>query len=131
MPYVLDANWAIHTLAGRPAYVDTLRRLEPEGLALSWVTVGEVYEGAFGLPNPQGHLASFRRFMQPLRILGLNDPIMERFAEVRAQLRRRGELIPDLDIIVGATALHHDLTVLTNDRHFARIPGLKLYQSNK
>ena len=131
MPYILDADWAVHTLAGRPPYVETLRRLEPEGLALSWVTVGEVYEGAFGLPNPQGHLASFRRFLKPLRILGLNDPIMEYFAEVRALLRRRGELIPDLDIIVGATALHHDLTVLTNDRHFARIPDLKLYQSNK
>ncbi len=131
MPHLLDANWAIHALADRPPYVDTLRRLESEGLALSWVTVGEVYEGAFGLPDPQGHLASFRRFLQPLRILGLNDPIMERFAEVRALLRRRGELIPDLDIIVGATALHHDLTVLTNDRHFARIPGLKLYQLNK
>ncbi len=31
MRYVLDANWAIHALAGRPPYVDTLRRLEPEG----------------------------------------------------------------------------------------------------
>jgi len=46
-------------------------------------------------------------------------------------LRRRGEIIPDLDIIVGATALQYDLTVLTNDRHFARVPDLKLYQPNQ
>jgi tRNA(fMet)-specific endonuclease VapC len=131
LPYILDADWTIQALAGVSSYVETLRRLEPDGLAISWVTVGEVYEGAFGLPNPQGHLASFRRFLQSLRILGLNDPIMERFAQIRALLRRRGEIIPDLDIIVGATALQHDLTVLTDDKHLARIPGLKLYQATK
>jgi predicted nucleic acid-binding protein len=41
----------------------------------------------------------------------------------------RGELIPDFDPLIGATALVHDLTVLTfNLRHFQRIPELKLYQ---
>jgi tRNA(fMet)-specific endonuclease VapC len=62
-------------------------------------------------------------------LLGLNDPIMERFAEPRALLRRRVELIADFDSLIAATALHHDLTLLTfNLRHFERIPDLKLYQ---
>jgi tRNA(fMet)-specific endonuclease VapC len=53
---------------------------------------------------------------------------MEQFAEVRAYLRRRGELISDFDILLGATALHDDLTLLTyNTRHFKRIPHLKIY----
>jgi tRNA(fMet)-specific endonuclease VapC len=65
----------------------------------------------------------------PFRVLALSDPIVERFAETRAFLRRRGELISDFDILLGATALHHDLTVLTfNVRHLQRIPDLKLYQ---
>jgi predicted nucleic acid-binding protein len=38
---------------------------------------------------------------------------MERFAAIRAHLRRRGELIPDFDLLLAATALHYDLTVLT------------------
>jgi tRNA(fMet)-specific endonuclease VapC len=54
---------------------------------------------------------------------------MERFAEVRSFLRRRGQLIPDFHLLIGATALHHDLTLLTfNRRDFQRIPDLKLYQ---
>ena len=54
---------------------------------------------------------------------------MERFAEIRALLRRRGEIISDFDIIIGATALHYDLTVLTfNLRHLQRIPELRVYQ---
>jgi tRNA(fMet)-specific endonuclease VapC len=62
-------------------------------------------------------------------LLTLDDPIMESFAELRAFLRRRGLLIPDFDLLIGATALHYDLTLLTfNCRHFERMPGVRLYQ---
>lgn len=62
-------------------------------------------------------------------MLGLNDAIMERFAETRALLRKRGQGIADFDLLIAATALHHDFTLLTfNLRHFERIPDLKLYQ---
>jgi tRNA(fMet)-specific endonuclease VapC len=57
---------------------------------------------------------------------------MERFAGIRADLRRRGQIISDFDILLAATALHYDLTVLSrNIRHFNRIPDLKLYQPKK
>jgi tRNA(fMet)-specific endonuclease VapC len=80
--------------------------------------------------NPQAHLQTFRQFLAPFPLLDLNEPIMERFAEIRAYLRRRGELISDFDILIGATAVFYDLTVLTyNIRHFKRIPDLKLYQA--
>jgi predicted nucleic acid-binding protein len=55
---------------------------------------------------------------------------MTTFARTRAGLRARGILIPDLDLLIAATALEHDLTLLTrNRRHFDRITGLKLYQA--
>ncbi|MDP2936569.1 MAG: type II toxin-antitoxin system VapC family toxin [Dehalococcoidia bacterium] len=131
MAYVIDADWAINALAQKRQASTTLRRLAPEGLAISWTTVGEIYEGAFQYPDPQAHLETLRQFLHPLRILGLNDPIMERFAGIRASLRRSGQLIPDFDILLAATALHHGLTVLTfNLRHFSRIPDLKVYKAS-
>jgi predicted nucleic acid-binding protein len=49
-------------------------------------------------------------------------------AEIRAYLRRQGQLIEDFDILIAATALHHDLTLLTfNVRHFQRVPDLQIY----
>ena len=129
MAYILDADIIIQALADRGQAANTISRLAPQGMSVSWVTVGEVYEGAFRSPNPQAHLQSFREFLHPFRLLDLSDPVMERFAEIRAHLRRRGELIPDFDLLLVATALHYDLTVLTaNLRHFQRIPDLKLYQ---
>jgi tRNA(fMet)-specific endonuclease VapC len=131
MPYILDADWAIEALARRRNAAETLMELSSEGVAISWVTVGEIYEGAFGFPDPQAHLASFREFLSPLRILNLNDPIMEQFAQIRSYLRQQGQIISDFDILLGATALHHDLMVLTfNTRHLSRIPNLNLYQSS-
>src|SRR5690348_10774485 len=67
----------------------------------------------------------------PSAIIGLNDQIAERFTEKRAFLRRRGRLISDLDLLIAATALHHDLTMLTfNVRQFERIPDLRVYGPN-
>ena len=130
MAYLLDAVWVINALARKRQASATLDRLAPQGIAIGWITVGEVYEGAFEHADPQPHLQALRQFLAPLRILGLNDSIMERFAQIRASLRKTGQLIPDFDVLLAATALHHNLVVLTfNLRHFSRIPDLKLYRA--
>ncbi|MGI8553361.1 MAG: type II toxin-antitoxin system VapC family toxin [Dehalococcoidia bacterium] len=129
MPYLLDSDWVIQALGGRSPAVTELRRLVPAQVSISLVTIGEVYEGAFDSPNPRAHLRAFGRFWQYYRVLTLTDPIMEQFAKLRALLRRRGEIIPDFDLLLAATALQYDLTMLTfNLRHFQRIPDLKLYR---
>ena len=128
MPYLIDTDWIIQALAGRDRAVNTLRRLAPQRLAVSLITLAEVYEVAFNSPNPAAHLASFRQFLAPFRVLTLSEPIVERFAEIRSVLRRRGQIIPDFDILIAATALHYDLTLLTfNLEHFRRIPELRVY----
>jgi predicted nucleic acid-binding protein len=128
MPYLLDADWVINALSGRSEAAAILDRLAPDHLAVSVLTVGEVFEVAFNSPNPAAHLENFRRFLAPFQILLVTEPIVERFAEIRAHLRRRGELISDFDILLAAVALHHDLVVLTfNVRHLRRVPDLQLY----
>lgn len=131
MPYLLDTDWIIQALTNHPHTVVTLNRLAHFGIAISLISIGEVYEGAFRSSNPQEHLKSFRQFATPFHILNLNDDIMEQLAEIRAFLRRHGKLIPDFDILLGATSLHYDLTLLTyNVQHFDRIPDLRIYRSS-
>lgn len=114
MPYLLDADWIIQSLGQRPRAAYVLDELAPEGVFVSWVTVCEVYEGVFRSSNPQAHLDTFRQFLSPFRALGLDEPTVE--------------LIPDLDILLGATAVRHGLTLLTfNARHLRRIPDLQIY----
>jgi tRNA(fMet)-specific endonuclease VapC len=98
--------------------------------AYSLITVAEIYESAFQYANPDAHIHAFRSFVDNFHLLTLNLPIVEKFAEVRSFLRRRGQLISDFDILLGATALYYDLMVLTyNKKHFERIPDIKIHQS--
>ncbi|MFN8592295.1 MAG: hypothetical protein U0031_12620 [Thermomicrobiales bacterium] len=56
-------------------------------------------------------------------------PIMDDVANTRAAPRSGGHLIPDMDLLIAATAIQHDLTLVTrNRRHFARAPRLRLYR---
>lgn len=124
----LDTDWIIQTLGNRQPAVQTLRRLAGGRIFVSTMTLGEIYEGAFASANPEAHLAIFRQFLSAYHVIPPSDAIMERFAEMRAYLRRRGQLIPDFDLLIAATALQHNLTLLTfNRRDFERIPDLVLY----
>jgi predicted nucleic acid-binding protein len=128
MQHILDADWMIQTLAGRVNAGTVLERLAGRRVAISVLTVGEVFESAFSSPNPQPRIERLRRFLHPYYILSVTEPVIQRFAEIRAYLRHRGELISDFDIIIGATALHYDLTVLPfNLRRFLRVPDLRIF----
>lgn len=49
------------------------------------------------------------------------------FGMIRAELERSGNILPDADLQIAATALYHNLELVTgNLRHFQRIPGLRL-----
>jgi tRNA(fMet)-specific endonuclease VapC len=129
MAYLIDTDWVIDALVGRARAVNTIRRLARQRLCVSLVTLAEVYEVAFESPNPDAHLGNSRQFFAGLRVIGLSEPVVEGFAEIRSLLRRRGMLIPDFDILIAATALYHDLTLLTfNVDHFQRIPNLRVYR---
>ena len=130
MSYLIDTDWLIDALLGVPRAVTTLERLSDDDLGISIVSYGELFEGAVGSPDPHERLAHYRDFLDRFTTIPLSDPVMERFARTRRELRTTGRLIPDLDLLIGATAVTHDLTLVTrNLRHFERIPGLEIYQS--
>ncbi len=129
MRYLIDTDWIINALHGQRRAGTGIRRIGPSQIAVCWLSVAEAYESAFATVNPEAHLRSLRHFLSQFRILTINDGIAELFAEHRALLRRRGEMIPDFDLMIAATALHYDLTVLTfNIRHFGRISDLRIYR---
>lgn len=126
MSYLVDTDRVADYLKGRPDAVDQLTALAPEGMSISLVTYGEIYEGIYFGRDPAHQEASFRAFLRFTDTLGLTRAVMKRFARVRGELRALGQLIGDPDLIIAATALHHDLTLVTrNYRHFERVPGLR------
>jgi predicted nucleic acid-binding protein len=95
---------------------------------LSWATVAELYEGAFATSNPEATVIEIRHAFATFGVLDPTNAVALRFGELRTFLRRRGQLIENFDLIIAATALQNDLTLVTlNRRHFERIPDLQLY----
>jgi tRNA(fMet)-specific endonuclease VapC len=131
MKYLVDSDWVADYLKGRQQAVDLIARLGEEGLAISMITFGEIYEGIFYGGNPRENERGFLQFLRFVDVLPLNRLVMKRFARIRGELRHRGQLIGDPDLLIAATALQHDLTLLTrNLSHFQRVPELKLYSSS-
>ncbi|MGH2533813.1 MAG: type II toxin-antitoxin system VapC family toxin [Thermomicrobiales bacterium] len=128
MRYLVDTDWVIDAFIGIRTAQRTLDELSAEGIGVSIVTYGEIFEGAFGDPDPSARLALFRTHLATFQLVPLTPDVMENFGRIRALLRRHRQLIPDGDLQIAATALTLDLTLLTrNRRHFDRVPGLKLY----
>jgi predicted nucleic acid-binding protein len=108
--------------------VRVLEELRPRGIGVSIISHGELFDGAFGFPDTPARPARIRVLLNQFSTLPLTDPIMERFGRTRSELRRARRLIPALDLLIAASAVQHNLTLLSrNLRHFSRIPDLHLY----
>ncbi len=79
------------------------------------------------MPDYARHRTDLRKLLRGVYPLALTYAILERYAEIRRALRRRGPgLIGGVDTLIAATALEYDLTVVTTDADFRRIPDLKV-----
>ncbi len=125
--YLVDTDWVIEYLHDNPVVVQRLQRLDAGQMAVSPITLAEVYEGVYGSVDPAGSEAGFRKFLTRVTIVGIDDETCQLFGKERGRLRAAKTLIDDFDLLIGATALRHGLTLLTNNRkHFARIKNLVL-----
>ena len=125
--FLVDTDWVIEYLRGTPAMVTRLTELQPQGLALSIISLAELYEGVFYSRDPEGDGRDLVDFLRGVTVFGIDAEIAQRFGRERGRLRKAGMLIADFDLLIGATALAHNLTLLTNNRsHFERIDGLEI-----
>ena len=130
MRYLLDTNQVVYYLRQEQRVVDDLQSRKQEGLAVSAVTVAELYEGIFRATDPIAAEQVLRNFLSEVVILPVDEDIGRLFGQERARLRQAGMLMSDLDLLIAATALHHNMTLLTEDRAFDRVQNLNVIFSN-
>ncbi len=128
MKYLVDTDWVIDHLRQEQTVTRKLEELAPEGLAISIVSLAELYEGIFYSRDSEISEAAFRRFLHPdVAVLGLDDESCRVFGMERGRLRREGKIIGDMDLLIASTCLRHNLTLLTNNRrHFETVRGLEV-----
>jgi len=126
--YLLDTNACIRVLNGSSAaLVSRLRSHAPSELRISSVTRAELLYGARRSARVAENLQLLATFFAPLVSLPFDDACAEEYGALRASLAASGRPIGPNDLLIGATALAHDLTLVShNVREFSRIPGLKI-----
>ena len=128
MQYLVDTDWAIDYLRNVDVTVDQLEELAPSGIGISIISVGELYEGIFASRDQEKSETELRSFLDLVEVLFVDETVSRIFGRERRRLRAAGTLIPDLDLLIGATAIRHNLTILTNNRrHFERLEGLRIF----
>jgi len=113
-------------MRGRSDVAAYLTAREREGLAISIATLAELHEGIASAREPEAAKSVLNNFLQLVTVIPFSEKVAARFGREAALLQRSGQPLPDFDLVIAATALHHGLILLTGDRHFARIAGLRV-----
>jgi len=126
MKYLLDTTWVVEYLRGNQEVIARIQELQEEGLAVSIVSVAELYEGVFRSNNPSGNETALKDLLTAVTILDLTPDICKVYGEEKAKLLQKGTVIGALDLLIAATALNHDLVLLTADRDYERVEDLRV-----
>ncbi len=126
MTYLLDTDTLVFYLRGRDEVREKLLSVSLSNLCTSSVCIGELYYGAAKSQRRTERKAEVDSLKRILSVLPFGGVEAERFGVLKKTLERRGERLADADLMIAATALEHNLVVVTgNLRHFERITGLK------
>ena len=126
--YLLDTSLLAAYLQSREQAVRLIQPLiERHEVATSILVYAEVTEYMKGLPNSAKRQHDLRQLLREVYPYFLTYAILERYADLRRTLRPpQGKgLIGDIDTLIAATAIERNLTILTADRDFERVPYLK------
>ena len=124
--YLLDTNIISAVLKQNKSVIQKLARLVSDDLNIyiSAISYFEIKRGLLAINAPK-KLALFHEMCIEYEILGFEgEALLDRAAELHAYMRTTGQIIPENDIMIAATALTHNLILVTNDSHFVRIPHL-------
>jgi tRNA(fMet)-specific endonuclease VapC len=130
MAFLFDTDAISELLRPRPhkTYLEWLMMIPRERQFTSAVVIGELYKGAYRSQARDKHLSNIeKRIIPAVTVMPYDIGTAKVFGKIRAYLEKSGTMLPDADLQIAATALYHNLELVTgNLRHFRRIPGLQI-----
>jgi tRNA(fMet)-specific endonuclease VapC len=125
--YLLDANVLSAYLQGRPGALSLAQDwVQNDNASTSLVVYGELIEYIRSFNDFSKHQIALRLLLRKVYPYPLTYAILEQYADLRRAMRPPfgSGLIGDIDTLIAATALHHNLTLVTADSDFMRVPNL-------
>ncbi|MGA3351104.1 MAG: type II toxin-antitoxin system VapC family toxin [Candidatus Sulfotelmatobacter sp.] len=120
---IVDTNALSAAANDDPAVIAILTRASQ--MAIPVVVLGEY---RYGIARSR-HRTTYENWLVSLLrdcdVLDINEPTTQHYAEITLDLRQKGKPIPTNDLWIAALCLQHSLPLLSRDRHFDQVTGLK------
>jgi tRNA(fMet)-specific endonuclease VapC len=128
MEFMLDTNICIYIIKQKPPDVlERFKRTEISQIAISSITLSELFYGVSKSSKPEQNLMALIQFVAPLEILPFGGEAAQYYGELRAHLEKQGTPIGSLDMLIAAHAISIASTLVTNnEKEFLRVPHLKI-----
>jgi tRNA(fMet)-specific endonuclease VapC len=125
--YLLDTNTASYVIKGNlPRVRERLRKAAPSEVAISVITEAELRFGVLRLPGAKGLAFVVEEFLRFIDIRAWDSPAAQNYTQLRASIEQAGGAMGNLDLMIAAHSLALGTTLVSSDRVFGRVKGLKL-----
>lgn len=122
--YLLDTNVLIEMFRGDAAVQRRIAEHGPENCYISEFSIAELKVGYYRTRNMRER-SCIDFVLENFHIIKCSSAILDRYAGILAGLQSRGRTACVMDMMIMATALVNDMTVVTNDAHFTFLESLK------
>lgn len=128
MTYVLDTNTITAILKGNEKVKERIQKtiLNDKRIVINAISYYEIKRGLLAV-NATTQLRKFEEFCEKLGLVLLDTKdIFDKASEIYANLKQKGKLIGDADILIASVVSIQNFILVTNDTDFHRIPGLTI-----
>ncbi|MGH2707139.1 MAG: PIN domain-containing protein [Actinomycetota bacterium] len=124
MRALLDTSFFVASEVGRPrAELTGIEETEISVVTLAELTIGVLVAANEDRPSRLATLSAVESTWDPLPV---DAEVARAFAGIVAELCSQRRRVPVLDALIAATAVAEDISVVTQDRDYEGIPGLKV-----
>lgn len=125
MKYLINTDALIYCSKGDKKIAEFLAEVD---YYVSIISIGELYYAIHNSDYIEENLHALNSIAEKLEILYLTLPVISKFGALKSNLKSKGEIIEDIDLLIGATAIVNNMTLLTTRTdYFSRLPSLKVF----
>jgi len=125
--YLIDSDILIYFLKGKQEVVQRLSQIPIDDLYISRINYTELLYGAYNSSKVDQNLKVIEPFLDNFKILEFTKTSSLIFAKEKARLKKNGNIIADMDLMIASIAIENNCTLISNNiKHFDRVQNLEL-----
>ncbi len=125
--YLIDSDILIYFLKGKQEVVEKLSQIPIDDLYISRINYTELIYGAYNSSKINQNLKVIESFLDSFKVLEFTQISSLIFAKEKARLKKNGNIIADMDLMIASIAIENDCTLISNNiKHFDRVQNLEL-----